>query len=81
RPDADRFEVVGKLLTIEALAIVLPKNDPEFKAIVDDEMKRLITSREAHAVYERWFLKPIPPKNTSLKLPMNYLLKDFWKYP
>ncbi|RTL23357.1 MAG: amino acid ABC transporter substrate-binding protein [Burkholderiales bacterium] len=81
RPDADRFEVVGKLLTIEALAIVLPKNDPEFKAIVDDEMKRLIASREAHAVYERWFMKPIPPKNTSLKLPMNYLLKDFWKYP
>lgn len=81
RPDADRFEVVGKLLTIEALAIALPKNDPEFKAIVDDEMKRLISSREAHAVYERWFMKPIPPKNTSLKLPMNYLLKDFWKYP
>lgn len=81
RPDAARFRVVGKLLTIEPLAIVLPKNDPEFKAIVDDEMKRLIASHEANAIYERWFMKPIPPKNTALNLPMNYLLKDFWKYP
>ena len=44
-------------------------------------MKRLIASREAHALYERWFMKPIPPKNTALNMPMNYLLKDFWKYP
>ena len=25
--------------------------------------------------------KPIPPRKTSLNLPMNYLLRDFWKYP
>lgn len=81
RPDAAKYRVVGKFLTIEPLSIVLPKNDPELKALVDDEMKRLITSHEAHAVYERWFMKPIPPKHTSLNLPMNYLLKDFWKYP
>jgi len=81
RPDAKRFRVVGKLLTIEPLAIMLPKDDPEFKAIVDDEMRHLINSGEAYAIYERWFMKPIPPKNASLDLPMNYLLKDFWRYP
>ncbi|WP_280154439.1 amino acid ABC transporter substrate-binding protein [Piscinibacter sp. XHJ-5] len=81
RPDPTRLKVVGKFLTIEPLAIMLPKGDPEFKKIVDEEMKRLVTSREAHAIYERWFSKPIPPKNTALNLPMNYLLKDFWKYP
>jgi hypothetical protein len=41
----------------------------------------MIRSREAHALYEKWFEKPIPPKGTSLNLPMNYLLRDFWKYP
>ena len=45
------------------------------------EMKRLIATHEAHAIYEHWFMRPIPPKNTALNLPMNYLLKDFWKYP
>jgi len=81
RPDAAKFRVVGKFLTIEPLSIVLPKNDPELKALVDEEMKRLIFSHEAAAIYEQWFMKPIPPKNTALNLPMNYLLKDFWKYP
>ena len=81
RPDPERFKVVGKFLTIEPLAIMLPRDDPEFKQVVDDEMKRLILSREAYAIYDRWFLNPIPPANRSLNLPMNYLLKDFWKYP
>jgi glutamate/aspartate transport system substrate-binding protein len=44
-------------------------------------MKRLILSREAVAIYDRWFNRPIPPANRSLNIPMNYLLKDFWKYP
>ena len=44
-------------------------------------MKRLIHSREAHAIYDRWFNQPIPPADRPLNLPMNYLLKDFWKYP
>lgn len=81
RPDPAKLKVVGKFLTIEPLAIMLAKDDPEFKKIVDDEMKRLIHSREAHAIYERWFNKPIPPGNRPLNLPMSYLLKDFWKYP
>jgi ABC-type amino acid transport substrate-binding protein len=81
RPNPEKLKVVGKFLTIEPLAIMIPKNDPEFKAILDAEMKRLIFSREAYAIYDRWFLKPIPPKNLPLNLPMNYLLHDFWKYP
>jgi glutamate/aspartate transport system substrate-binding protein len=81
RPDPARLKVVGKLQTVEPLAIMLPKDDPVFKHVVDDEMKRLIHSQEAYALYQKWFEKPIPPKGTSLNLPMNYLLRDFWKYP
>ncbi len=81
QPDPSKFKVVGKFLTIEPLAIMMSKQDPEFKAVVDDEMRRLILGHEAQAIYDRWFLRPIPPRNTALNLPANYLLKDFWKYP
>jgi glutamate/aspartate transport system substrate-binding protein len=81
RQDPNKLKVVGKLLTVEALSIMLSRDDAEFKQIVDDEMKRLVVSREANALYERWFTAPIPPKNTPLNIPMNYLLKDLWKYP
>jgi ABC-type amino acid transport substrate-binding protein len=81
QPDPSKFKVVGRLLTIEPLAIMLPKDDPEFKRAVDAEMKRLIRSNEAQALYQRWFLQPIPPSGKPLNLPMNYLLRDFWKTP
>lgn len=81
RPEPTRLKVVGKFLTVEPLAIMLTKNDPESKRIVDAEMKRLIASREAYSIYDKWFLRSIPPRNVALELPMNYLLKNFWKYP
>lgn len=81
RPDSSKLKVVGKFLTIEALAIMLSKDDPEFKKIIDDEMRGLIYTQEAHAIYQRWFGEPIPPKNRVLGVPMNYLLKEFWRFP
>ncbi|MEO6363652.1 MAG: amino acid ABC transporter substrate-binding protein [Caldimonas sp.] len=81
RDDPSKLKVVGKFLTIEPLAIMMSKADPEFKQIVDDEMKRLIVGREIYPLYERWFQSPIPPKGKSLAIPMSYLLKDLWKYP
>jgi ABC-type amino acid transport substrate-binding protein len=81
RADPKALKVVGKFLTTEPLAIMLSKNDPEFKKLVDAEMKRLVNSREIFAIYDKWFMQPIPPKNTALNLPVSYLLRDFWKYP
>ncbi|MFN7862382.1 MAG: amino acid ABC transporter substrate-binding protein [Curvibacter sp.] len=81
RPDSASFKVVGKFVTTEPLAIMLNKRDLDFKVLVDDEMRRLILSREIYPIYDKWFMRPIPPKNTALKMPMSYLLKEFWKYP
>ena len=75
------LKVVGKFLTTEPLAIMLSKNDPEFKKVVDEEMRRLIVSKDIYPIYDKWFSKPIPPKNTALNMPVSYLLRDFWKYP
>jgi glutamate/aspartate transport system substrate-binding protein len=51
-------------------------------------MRRMIRSGEAEAIYERWFIKPIPQSLSAanqpmraLNLPMSYLLRDWWKYP
>lgn len=81
RPDPKALKIVGRFMTTEPLAIMLPKHDPEFKKLVDDEMRRLITSHEIYPIYDKWFAKPIPPGNTALNLPVSYLLRDFWKYP
>lgn len=81
RPDPKALKVVGRFVTTEPLAIMLPPGDAAFKKLVDDEMRRLITSREIYAMYDKWFMQPIPPQNRTLNLPVNYLMRDFWKYP
>ena len=80
-PKAGSLKVIGKFLTTEPLAIMLSKDDVEFKKVIDEEMRRLILSKEIQPIYDKWFLKPIPPNDKSLNLPVSYLLRDFWKYP
>ena len=72
---------MGRFLTTEPLAIMLPKDDPAFKKLVDVEMRRLISTGEINVMYNKWFSQPIPPTGNSLNLPVSFLLKDFWKYP
>jgi len=81
RPNPQALKVVGRFVTTEPLAIMLPKGDEAFKKLVDEEMRRLIVSQEIYAIYDKWFLQPIPPTQRSLNLPVSYLLRDFWKYP
>lgn len=75
------YAVVGKVMSIEPYAIMLPKNEPAFKKVVNETMRKLILDREIHPLYERWFENPIPPKGTNLKLPMPFFLRDSFKYP
>ncbi len=75
------YVVVGKAMTIEPYAIMLPPRDPEFKRVVDQEMRRIIVSGEAQQLYRRWFQRPIPPKGINLELPMPGMLRDSFRYP
>ena len=69
------------LLTIEPLAIMMRKDDPSFKQLVDAEITRVIVKGEISRLYRKWFESPIPPNQVNLKLPMNYLLWDFFRNP
>ena len=81
RPDPSKLKIVGKYLTIDSLSIVLPPNDAQFKTLVDNEMKRLIRSHKAEAIYDRWFTQPSLPAGRNLNLPINNLLRDSWRRP
>ncbi len=81
RPDPGQLKVVGRFMTTEPLAIMLPKGDEAFKKVIDDEMRRLVYSQEIHAIYRTWFEQPIPPKGSVLNMAVSYLLRDFGKYP
>lgn len=80
-PEPGALKIVGKPITIEPYAIAFERNNPRLKAVVDAEMRRLIFSRELHALYDKWFVQPIPPKGMSLNMKMSHLLSDSLKFP
>jgi len=75
------FDVVGDPMSTEPYAIMLRKDDPAFKTLVDREMGRLINDGELAKLYDKWFLRPIPPKNVNMKMPMSHLLRDILRFP
>ncbi|RCS58437.1 amino acid ABC transporter substrate-binding protein [Parvibium lacunae] len=77
----DDYEVIGKPMTIEPYAIMLPKNQKRLKAVVDGEIARMITSFEIYTLYKKWFESPIPPRGINLNVPMSFLLRDSFKFP
>lgn len=77
----DDYAITREALTVEPLAIMLRKDDPSFKKLVDTEIARIITSGEVHAIYRKWFESPIPPHRNNLRMPMSYMLRDSFKMP
>jgi len=70
------FDVVGDAIQVEPYAIMLRKDDPAFKKLVDDTIAALIRSGEFETLYKKWFQSPIPPKGINLNAPMSKELRD-----
>ncbi|WP_269531752.1 transporter substrate-binding domain-containing protein [Chitinimonas sp. BJYL2] len=75
------FAIVGPALSVEPYGIMLRKDDPQFKALVDGTLAGIYKSGQINAIYDKWFLKPIPPKNITINLPMSEKLKEAIKNP
>ena len=75
------FAIVGPALSTEPYGIMLRKDDPQFKALVDKTLSGLMKSGEINKIYAKWFTSPIPPKNVNLNLPMNAQLQEAIKNP
>jgi glutamate/aspartate transport system substrate-binding protein len=75
------FKIVGETLNVEPIAMMIRKDDPKFKAAVDDYLRKAFKDGEINKLYDKWFLKPIPPKNVAVNLPMGHVLQELVKNP
>jgi glutamate/aspartate transport system substrate-binding protein len=62
--------------TIEPYGIMLRRDDPAFKKVVDNAMIQTYKSGAVMPIYEKWFLKPVPPKGVNLNVPMSPQFKN-----
>ena len=77
----ERFVFLPEVLRIEPYALVMRKNDRDFKQLVDKILIDLMKSGEMEQIYQRWFNAAIPPKNQSLNLPISAELKSLFQQP
>jgi glutamate/aspartate transport system substrate-binding protein len=65
----------------EPYGIMLRKDDPAFKKVVDNAMIQTYKSGAINAIYEKWFLKPVPPKGINYNVPMSPAFKKVTTNP
>jgi glutamate/aspartate transport system substrate-binding protein len=69
------YVISADALSVEPYGIMLRRDDPAFKKVVDGAMTAVYKSGAINAIYEKWFLKPIPPRNINLEVPISAAFK------
>ncbi len=72
------FKIVGEVLNVEPIAIMVRKDDAAFKKLADDTVRDMVKSGDMAKAYDKWFVQPIPPKNTRVGLPASDATKAAW---
>ena len=62
--------------SIDPYALMFAKGDADFKRLVDGAITAAYRSGEINPIYERWYLKAIPPKGINLNFVMGPVLKN-----
>ncbi|AWP33647.1 amino acid ABC transporter substrate-binding protein [Pantoea eucalypti] len=77
----DNWEILGTPQSKEAYGCMLRKDDPQFKALVDETIAKAQTSGQAEKWFDTWFKKPIPPKNLNMNFELSDDMKALFKTP
>jgi glutamate/aspartate transport system substrate-binding protein len=75
------YMIIAESLRQEPYSMMLRKDDPQFKALVDTAVGQVMKSGEIDKIYAKWFLSPIPPKGINMNFPMTPPIKEAFANP
>jgi glutamate/aspartate transport system substrate-binding protein len=75
------FRLVGEVLSVEPIAIMIRKDDAGLKKLGNDTINAMVRSGDMAKLWDKWFVAPIPPKNTKVGLPLSESTKAAWANP
>lgn len=75
------FRILDESLRQEPYSMMLRKDDPQFKALVDRSVGAVMKSGEIDRIYAKWFTSPIPPKGINLNFPATRPIRDAFANP
>ncbi|MCS4294899.1 glutamate/aspartate transport system substrate-binding protein [Comamonas sp. BIGb0152] len=77
----DQYVILNEPLRTEPYGVMLRKDDPSFKKLVDDTVYAMIKSGEMEALYQKWFMTTIPPRNVNINFPLSESTKALYANP
>jgi glutamate/aspartate transport system substrate-binding protein len=75
------YMILPESLRQEPYSMMLRKDDPQFKALVDKTIDAIMKSGEINKIYAKWFTSPIPPKNVNLNFAETPPIKEAFANP
>ncbi|HYA46994.1 MAG TPA: transporter substrate-binding domain-containing protein [Burkholderiales bacterium] len=75
------YRILPESLREEPYSMMLRKDDPQFKALVDRAVGGVMKSGEIQRIYAKWFTSPIPPKGINLNFPMTPPIREAFRNP
>ena len=75
------YTILTESLRTEPYGVMLRREDPQFKALVDKAIGDVMKSGEINTLYAKWFTSPIPPRNVNLNFPQTQAIKDAFANP
>src|SRR5712672_234292 len=80
--DPDAYVISGDAFSKpEPYGIMLRRDDPAFKKVVDGATAALYQSADGQKLYDKWFMQKIPPKGLNLNAPISPELKQEFAKP
>ena len=80
--DPGQWQISSEALSPpEPYGIMMRKDDPAFKKVVDAAMVTTYKSGEAARLYAKWFQSPIPPKGINLNMPLSAMMTNLFANP
>lgn len=78
----DAYQISSDAFSLpEPYGIMLRREDPGFKRVVDAATANIYKSGEADKLYTKWFQNPIPPRGLNLNLALDPALKKAFQNP
>ncbi len=80
-PNPGDYMILPESLRQEPYSMMLRKDDPQFKALVDRTIGAIMKSGEINKIYAKWFTSAIPPKGINLNFPETAPIKAAFANP
>ncbi len=81
QPNPGDYVILTESLRTEPYSMMLRREDPQFKALVDRAVGAVYKSGEIDKIFAKWFAQPIPPRSVNLGFQVTPAIRDAFKNP